>query len=56
MITALAKTPTVVGEHLSQEQLLRLTLPGDIKSTTVSELQRDVFALLNDRVRSTARR
>jgi len=48
MITALAKTPTVVGEHLSQEQLLRLTLPGDIKSTTVSELQRDVFALLND--------
>ena len=48
MIMALPKTPTVVGEHISQERLLRIRIPGDIKSTTVNELQRDIFALFND--------
>jgi len=48
MISALPKTLTVAGEFESHTRLVRIKIPGDIKSTTVSDLQRDIFAILND--------
>lgn len=41
-------TPTVTVEYDRQEGVLRVLFPGDVKSTTVEELHRDVFSVLAD--------
>jgi ABC-type transporter Mla MlaB component len=41
-------TPTITAEYDRQEKALRLVFPGDVKSTTVEELHRDVFTVMAD--------
>jgi ABC-type transporter Mla MlaB component len=41
-------TPTITADYDRQDKALRLAFPGDVKSTTVEELHRDVFTVLAD--------
>jgi ABC-type transporter Mla MlaB component len=48
MFTSLPKTPTITADYRWQEKALCLVFPGDVKSTTVESLHRDVFTVLAD--------